>query len=200
MKRSILLLWVISLLVGCSDSSLSGGPAQSPQSEQVDEQPKSEGEGNDGEHGFEFEQNDDLEFEEQTEESIEDLEVYEEECLGQKGAVQDPNETYVFPGGKEVRDFVNDRCQVNVPDIGMMHNSQETADIICQLKGFKEGVITSSGSYSSPHDNFIAHWDDATKSMVQTGATGWNTKIHGLTCKGRMIEKCALKQVKLDCN
>ena len=127
-----------------------------------------------------------------------DMDEFSIACLDDD-ELDDPNDTLTMTGAHQIRDFVNDRCETAVPRTGAIHAGPDSIAIVCLLQGYKTPTVILQRKYSSPDDNHIAHWEPDAKTMMTTGAKGWNLKIHTLECRGRLRDKCRLDQAKIDC-
>ena len=68
------------------------------------------------------------------------------------------------------------------------HDGGASATKLCNMKGYANGAITSSGTWSSPGDNTIAYWDGSVW-RTQNGNAGGNRHIDTIRCSNP-INQC----------
>lgn len=113
------------------------------------------------------------------------------------------NETFAFNTEAEVRTFVNERCKTGISakfdGAGAVGTDADTAETVCNLKGYKTATVQETGKYSSPHNNFIAYWDKGQTKFILAGASGRNSKIKRLLCAEKFKKQCHDESKKVDC-
>lgn len=132
-----------------------------------------------------------------------------------KAMVVDENASESFNSRQAIVNVINAACKSNPLSndyhiAGAAFNNALTANAICRFRGFKSGTIVRPGRYHSPHDNFIGKWEgpdvstvaDLTKisgKIQRYGATGNNSTIDQLTCKGKLNAACLPKAQEIHC-
>ncbi len=136
----------------------------------------------------------------------EDLEIDDAEkvnCDKDEEKIDAAGTPFTFTDEGQIRTFVNERCKTGISakfdGAGAVGSDQATATAVCNLKGYKTATINSTGKYSSPHDNFIAYWDDAQKKFLLVGASGRNSKVNNLGCSEKFKTQCHDDKKKIDC-
>lgn len=126
----------------------------------------------------------------------------------------DPNATESINGAQNLVNIVNGICGAKLSNQyygnGSVHNDPKTANAVCRFKGYKTGQVTNSGTYFSPHDNFVGMWEGQDVTTVTdfstiTGsfnvykATKSNKRMLGLTCRGKLKAVCVPKTQTINC-
>jgi hypothetical protein len=128
--------------------------------------------------------------------------------------VMDPNVSQPMGGRRDLVNLVNAVCgpklSNNFYGAGAIHSDQTMADVLCRFSGFQKGIITKTGKYSSPGDNFVGTWvgsapnlmgpfDPLSGELRVASARTANSLMDGLTCVGRVRPECVPKAQLVNC-
>lgn len=222
-KLLFILIWAyLATLTACNSSNFAGGSNKGSSNKRPDKLGTDQGtgdsdadaDGNDGDGG-DTDSKDDGDIansdgdggdDSASDNSDADIQIDEGEkvnCEKDEEKIAPGNENFTFNTGAEVRTFVNERCKTGISakfaGAGSVGSDADTAEAVCNLKGFKTGTVQESGKYSSPNDNFIAYWDKAQTKFILAGASGRNSNIRRLLCDGKFKKECIDEKKKIDC-
>lgn len=219
-KLLFILIWAyLVTLTACNSSDFAGGSSKGSANKRPDKQgtdqntgdSDADSDGNDGDDGDadskdggdNAESDGDDSGSDNTDADIQIEEGEKVNCDNDAEKIAPGNENFSFNTEAEVRTFVNERCKTGISakfdGAGAVGTDADTAEAVCNLKGFKTGTVQESGSYSSPHDNFIAFWDKTQTKFMLAGASGRNSKIKRLLCAGKFKTQCHDEKKKIDC-
>ena len=217
-KLQIILIWAYASLVACNSSDFAGGASKGADNKRPDKGATDQSNDGDSESDTTDDANDDgsegkgeggsaeADGDDSSSNNDGDIQIDEGEkvnCDNEDEKIEPGNETFSFNTEGEVRTFVNERCKTGISakfdGAGAVGTDADTAEAVCNLKGFKTGSVQESGAYSSPHDNFIAFWDKTQTKFILAGASGRNSKIKRLLCAGKFKAQCHDENKKIDC-
>ena len=117
-------------------------------------------------------------------------------------AIVDPNATFTWNGilraGDDIDRYINPIAKVTPKmRVGALRYTAENATFVCQLHGFAHGTPTAKGSFHSPSNNNIYQWNSSTKKLDVANAGTSNVTMHGLSCKGKLDDRCVKDQTWL---
>jgi hypothetical protein len=74
--------------------------------------------------------------------------------------------------------------------VGALRYTPENAKFVCQLHGYASGALTAAGSFKTPSNNNIYQWNSATKKLDAANAATSNVTMRGISCKGKLDDRC----------
>ena len=119
--------------------------------------------------------------------------------------MDDADEIFNFNSNGEIRAFLNQKCGTGIPvewkNQGAVRADAITAQKVCYYKGYKHSGSYQTQSFTSPHDNHIAWWDEGQKKfLIKYDASAHNYWMRSLQCEGKMKEPCSGEATKVDCS
>ena len=95
--------------------------------------------------------------------------------------------TYTFTDYYQIRDFINSMgLYTTIPSSygynSGVENTIETAQKVCELKGYTTVVSRTNGNFGSCSDNGVAQWDSDENDFVVTSSCPSGNHLRQLTC------------------
>ena len=110
----------------------------------------------------------------------------------------------------QFRELINLHCDQLILQTGTIHADQDSADVLCQLKGYEKAKSFTHLGYSSPKNNQVARFIPDGGAATIVGSSGHfeihnarssNKFVTGITCVNSISEVCLEKKkdMKIKC-
>jgi hypothetical protein len=117
-------------------------------------------------------------------------------------AIVDPDAAFSWRGilraGDDIDRFINPIAKITTKmRVGALRYTPENATFVCHLHGYASGAQTEAGSFKSPGNNNIYQWNSSTKKLDAANASKSNVTLRGISCKGKLDDRCVQDQTWL---